>query len=167
MKPAYALSYPQFRASLDIAKVDDTNIETKNSAIIEVMGEQDLLFFPFYFKQDHHNVLRLLFDDVDEPLTTTLLGDGRDVIPVVPMTEEQGKLIVDFVRANKDKGNFIVHCTAGISRSGAITKFINEYLDGEESDYWVLNPHTRPNARILNILRNLSQTHAGHKKGED
>lgn len=161
MKPCYALSYPQFRASLDEAKIDDTNIgeKGKNSAVIEVMGEQDLLFFPFYFKQDHPNVLRLLFDDVDTPLTTSSLGDGRDVIPVVPMTEEQGQLIVDFVRANKDKQNFVVHCAAGISRSGAIAKFIVEYFDGEEWYYQHLNPHTMPNSRILNILRRLSQTH--------
>lgn len=157
MKPCYALSYPQFRATLDVAKIDDTNIEEKKSAVIEVMGEQDLLFFPFYFKQDHPNVLRLLFDDVDEPLTTSLLGDGRDVIPVVPMTEEQGKQIIDFVRTNKDMHNFVIHCAAGISRSGAIAKFINEYFDGEEWYYWELNPNTRPNARILNILRKLSQ----------
>lgn len=161
MKPVYALSYYQFCASLQEAGIDDTNVETKKSALIEVMGEQDLLSAPFHFKEDHPNVLRLLFDDVDEPLHVPLLGefaDGREYIPVVPMTEEQGKQIVDFVKANKDVHNFIVHCAAGISRSGAIAKFINEYFDGEEFHFRHLNPYAMPNGRILNILRTLNQT---------
>lgn len=162
MKLCYALSYHQFCATMDVAAINDTNVGTKKSALIEIMGEQDLLSAPFHFKEDHPNVLRLVFDDIDEPLHVPLLGefvDGREYIPVVPMTEEQGRQIVDFVKANKDAYNFIVHCAAGISRSGAIVKFINEYFDGEEWYFRHLNPHTRPNARILNILRRLSQTH--------
>lgn len=162
MKPVYALSYHQFCASLEVAKIDDTNVETKKSALIEIMGEQDLLSAPFHFKEDHPNVLRLLFDDVDEPLHIPLLGefaDGREYIPVVPMSMEQGKKIVDFVKVNKDVYNFIVHCAAGISRSGAIAKFINEYFGGDEWHFKHLNPHTKPNIRILSILRNLNQEH--------
>lgn len=162
-KRAYALSYQQFKASLDYASITDDNVESKDkTALIEIMGEQDILSAPFYFKKDHPNVIRLMFDDVDEPLHVSLLGDvpdEREYVPVVPMSEEQGKLILDFVKKNDSVGNFIVHCAAGVSRSGAVAKFITEYFGGEDKDFYKLNPYTKPNQRILTILRNLSQNH--------
>lgn len=160
-KKAYALSYQEFKASLDYVGITDDNVESKDkTALIEIMGEQYLLIHPFYFKKDHSNVIRLVFDDVDEPLHVPLLGDvpdEREYIPVVPMNEEQGKLIVEFVKANQNVGTFIVHCAAGVSRSGAVAKFITEYFGGEDKDFYKLNPYTKPNQRILTILRNLVQ----------
>lgn len=165
MKPCYALSYREFKASMDVSKVIDENVESKKSAIIEIMGEQDLLKMPFWFKQDHSNVLRLIFDDVDEPLKIWSIGhpddDEREYIPVVPMSEEQGKLIVEFVKANFEASSFIIHCTAGISRSAGVAYFINEFINEcfGKTDEWFrqINPHTSPNQRIINILRKLSK----------
>lgn len=158
MKPVYAMSYAGFVSNMILSKLDDSNIESKNSAVIEVMGEQDLLQMPHHFKQDHPNVLRLLFDDVDEPLQVNRLGtDGREYVPVIPMSEAQGKQIFEFIKTNKDAVNFIVHCAAGISRSGAVAKFITEYFGGTDREFYFLNPYTKPNSRILNILRKLSQ----------
>lgn len=39
-----------------------------------------------------------------------------------------GKLIFEFIKSREDT-NFIVHCFAGISRSAAVAKFINDYYD--------------------------------------
>ena len=160
MKTIYATSYNIFKASLEMTKIDDSNIEEANTAIIEIMGEQDLLFFPFYFKRDHPNVLRLLFDDVDERLDIKLFGepeDEREYIPVVPMSESQGLQIVDFLIKNAEKKQFIVHCAAGVSRSGAIASFIREYFNEDEDLFNRKNPYIKPNIRILSILRNLSK----------
>lgn len=163
-KRAYALSYQQFKASLDYAGITDDNVESKDkTALIEIMGEQNILSAPFYFKKDHPNVIRLMFDDVDESYKVFKLDGTDDIIDerefrmLVPMNEEQGKLIVEFVKANQNVGNFIVHCAAGVSRSGAVAKFITEYFGGEDKDFYKLNPYTKPNQRILTILRNLVQ----------
>lgn len=157
MKQVYALSWHQFCATMDHAGITDDNVESKDgTALIEIMGEQDLLHMPHHFKKDHPNVLRLLFDDVDEDLPVHKLGNGK-VIRVTPMTKEQGQQILDFVKKNKDVGNFVVHCGTGVSRSGAVAKFITEYFGGEDKDFYKLNPYTMPDARILTILRNLVQ----------
>lgn len=160
-KIIYALSYQEFVSNMSIGKITDDTVEKKTaSCIIEIMGEQDLLCFPFWFKKDHPNVLRLLFDDVDEPLHIKLFGepeDGMDRIPVVPMNEHQGKQIVKFVEDNKDKNSFIVHCAAGISRSAAVAKYINYRFNEEEDDYLFNknNPHIRPNQRIFSMLKEI------------
>lgn len=143
-------------------KVDDSNVESRTSAIIEIMGEQDLLAHPFYFKEDHPNVIRLLFDDVLEDLPPIKMSgygdDTRENIPVVVITKEQGEQIVKFVRTNEKATNFIIHCAAGISRSGAVAKFINEVFGGTDREFNLLNPYTKPNYVVLNLLRNLWQT---------
>lgn len=161
LKPAYAFSYSEFCSLMDRHHISDDNPELKNSAFIEVMGEQELIYMPMYFKKDHPNVLRLYFDDIDEPLDVKYF-DGRDGGHLEPMTEEQGKQIVDFVKANEHRGSFLVHCAAGISRSGAIAKWITEYFGGDEAYYKQMNLYTVPNQRILNILRDVdSRTKRG------
>lgn len=156
----YALSYTQFIDAMHYNKVTEENVEARPGAIIEIMGEQDLRFLPFYFKHEHHNVLRLTFDDVDERLDIKLFGepqdDGREYIPVVPMSEEQAKLIIKFVEANENAKVFFVHCAAGISRSGAVAKWIDQKFNEDDTVFNVNNPHIIPNQRILSILRKLS-----------
>lgn len=62
------------------------------------------------------------------------------------INDDQARRIVSFIDSNKDK-RIVVHCWAGVSRSGAIAKFINEHLginDASLSAYglynhWVFN----------------------------
>ena len=49
---------------------------------------------------------------------------GNETYP--PITEEQGKIIFDFVMLHKDKDILCVHCDAGISRSAAVAIFFAE-----------------------------------------
>jgi len=44
---------------------------------------------------------------------------------------QEARSIVDFIEQHKTQ-NFVVHCFLGVSRSGAIAKFINEYLELED-----------------------------------
>lgn len=159
-KLVYALSYREFIDTMHNNKVTEENIEERLGAIIEIMGEQDFMFFPFYFKHEHHNVLRLTFDDVDERLDVKLFGEpqdnGREYIPVVPMSEDQAKLIIKFVEANENAKAFFVHCAAGISRSAAVAKWIDQKFNTDDTIFNVNNPIIKPNQRILSILRKLS-----------
>lgn len=153
------MSYVEFVDAMTKNSVNNSNIENfKEDCIIEIMGEQDLLVHPFYFKNDNHNVLRLLFDDVDTELTAPLLGDIRDdreYIPVVPMSEVQAHLILRFIEFNKEAKRFFIHCAAGISRSAAVAKFVAEYFNVPNKAFDEMNPSIQPNIRILLMLRRL------------
>lgn len=63
------------------------------------------------------------------------------------------KELIEFILKNKNKSNCIVHCTAGVARSGAVGKFINNIL-GEENKkrFRKSNPHISPNRLVLKLL---------------
>ena len=91
------------------------------------------------------NLLVLYFDDVDE-------GQPH------AMTPEQAKRIVDFVRI-EDPRPIFVHCTAGISRSGAVGEvlnwYFNRYLEDEPGDYQrfqLMHRDLVPNAHVQRLL---------------
>ena len=74
------------------------------------------------------DILRVAFWDVTKPISRSVWGPqhvGKEVEVYEPMTEEQGKLIADFIRKNWDS-SIIVHCRAGISRSAAIVRLLLE-----------------------------------------
>ena len=91
------------------------------------------------------NLLALHFDDVDE-------GQPHAMMP------EQAKQIVDFVRI-EDPRPIIVHCTAGISRSGAVGEvlnwYFNRYLEDNQEDYRLFQNMHRdlvPNGHVRRLL---------------
>ena len=94
---------------------------------------------------DAENLLILYFDDVDEGFPNA-------------MTPEQARAIVDFVRI-EDNRPIIVHCTAGISRSGAVGEvlnwYFNSYLEDNRADYWGnerINCDIVSNAHVRRLL---------------
>jgi len=159
MKTVLAQSYTAFQQTMLANGLDDDNVEKRGKAcFIEICGEQDLLHMPHWFKRDHPNVLRLEFDDVEEPLQVHRLGeDGREYIPVVPITEAQGKAVLAFVERNREADICIVHCAAGVSRSGAIAQWISEYNGISYETFKMLNRHTIPNEEVLRVLRKLTK----------
>lgn len=90
---------------------------------------------------DHANILRLQFHDLDKiwPQLTT----------VTYFDESAAEQIVDFVENNKTVDHLIVHCEAGISRSPAIAAAICEHLNIYHSFF---KTHT-PNTMVFTILR--------------
>ena len=99
------------------------------------------------------NLLVLYFDDVDE-------GQPNAMTPL------QAKQIVDFVRI-EDPRPIFVHCTAGISRSGAVGEvlnwYFNRYLENNEVEYRLFEQRHRdivPNAHVRNLLLAALQNHA-------
>lgn len=100
------------------------------------------------------NLLILYFDDVDEGFLNA-------------MTPEQARAIVDFVR-HEDNRPFIVHCTAGISRSGAVGEVLNWYFnrfEADDSDYRkfeIMHTDIVPNAHVRRLL--LAELQRNHEK---
>lgn len=66
-------------------------------------------------------------------------------------TADHAKQIVDFILANPDK-NILVNCQAGISRSGCIAQFCNEYLGYTWPD--LVKRFAVPNHHLLKLMVN-------------
>lgn len=81
-------------------------------AMISVTG---IIFSDVFFLGRWDHLLRVKFDDIDEPEE-----------PYTHFTPAQAKEIVRFVRECEQQGieGIVVHCMAGISRSAAIAKWI-------------------------------------------
>jgi len=67
------------------------------------------------------------------------------------------KKIVEFVNKHKDKSVFMVHCSAGISRSGAVATFIRDKFISEidKEKFNSENKYIQPNLYVLKRLNEL------------
>lgn len=62
--------------------------------------------------------------------------------------------ILEFIEQNKHLDNFIVHCSAGISRSGAVVRYLSETLDNVDLEFYnTNNKHIHPNLYIYKRLK--------------
>lgn len=161
-----ALSYTSFNEGLTKMGVTDENVEEyTKTAFIQIQGEQDAKSLGFHFDEDHPNVLTMLFDDVDVEMELPLLhSDGRiiEMRYAKPMTMAQAERIVVFVSKNKHVESFLVHCHAGISRSGGVAEWIAEFLGIPWTEFRRRNPHTSSNKRIVKLLREAASRVCGH-----
>lgn len=93
--------------------------------------------------------LKIDFWDIVEPLASFIPEDP----PFLPPLKEDAAKIIDFILENKGR-NFLINCQAGISRSGAICKFLEDNLGYE----WDKEGKTRtykkhgPNKLLVGLL---------------
>lgn len=68
----------------------------------------------------------------------------------IPPTIDHADGIIDFVLKHKDC-DIIVNCAMGVSRSGAVCKFLEDYLDYN----WLLlgKKHSNPNRLLYSLLK--------------
>lgn len=149
MKKVIVIPKYAFDRGLRGNKIDDSNVEQliNKACFISINDSLGTPEVPF-FSQSHPNVLTLFFDDVDQDIET---AHGT----VKAMTDEQALEIYEFIEKNKDYENFIIHCTAGISRSGAVGEFVNNFLELDYKKFKEDNPHTHPNGLVLSKLNRL------------
>ena len=95
-----------------------------------------------YYFENKSNVKVMVFDDCS-------FKHNHEV----PMTEEQAIELLDFIDEHVDKEECIVHCAAGISRSGAVGTFICDYTDTDFNVFIQNNPQIHPNPLVLNLLK--------------
>lgn len=81
-----------------------------NWAIISIT---DYRTYPASLKEGWQRVLRLEFDDIDQPEE-----------PYQMFTEQQAREVIEFVQDCTGSGidGILVHCHAGVSRSAAVAK---------------------------------------------
>lgn len=71
------------------------------------------------------------------------------------LNEEGAQEIIDFIIKNENKSKFYIHCSAGISRSGAVSSVIYDFFKrcGEDVKIYPNYPKT-PNYHVRNLLNN-------------
>ena len=145
------LSKMIFDTILPKMKIDDSNVESQNYAFISISNSDNP---SSYFKIDHPNVLRLVFDDATLEENELRVKKGLNELQL--FTKDQGKEVINFVEKNKEVDIFYVHCAAGQSRSGALGTFINDIYGNQNFyDFLQSNPIIKPNYYILALLRRI------------
>lgn len=102
-----------------------------------------------HFNQNHANVLNLSFDDC------SIDGEASPTQPegTKAMDQSQAFMLYNFIKRNLDKEQCIVHCMAGISRSGAVGTFVNDMVKGDFVKFSMNNPQIHPNAHVTRLLK--------------
>ena len=139
-------------------KFTDENIDgVKDLAIISItcgdnsndsfMSSKHGTHDEHYFKRNHINVLNIECYDIDREFEK----DGKKYLP---FNTEQAKQVIDFIEVNKNK-NYIIHCHAGISRSGAIGQFITDFYGWSDKSTFRYQYGNRiiPNTEITKKLK--------------
>ena len=100
----------------------------------------------------HPHLLTLTFDDLcNEPETPEDLGNA------ILFNEDMAHAIMRFV--DDGKIPLLVHCTAGISRSGAVGEVLNWYFNryletntADDEDFELNNRQIQPNTIVRRIM---------------
>ena len=144
-------SKPLFNAFMGEQLIDDHNVEARltGSALISI-NDTHGQWSVSWFHRDHPNVLRLWFDDVENDYEVSPTNKGQNRA----FTKEQAQQIIDFALDNRDR-EFIVHCTAGISRSGAVGQFLVDFLEGDKEYFKRRSSHISPNGHVSRTLNRL------------
>lgn len=140
-----ALSKPGFEHLLKANNIDDSNVDNlKYMAFISIEDPYMSKHSDnkHYFQKDHSNVLNLDFYDIEEK---SIENDYE----YNPVTEEQAHEIFKFIE-NHLGCSFIAHCESGISRSGAIVRFISNYYGYNDIQF---KDYIMPNQLLFKLLK--------------
>jgi predicted protein tyrosine phosphatase len=116
-----------------------------NTAIIGIVSPEQ----PHVFA-DGGNVKTFRFDD-EEPF--------KSRVPENCMSHEQAHELFSFlakVHADPAEIELHVHCEAGVSRSGAVVTFVQEWLRLDYDEFRRMNPQIVPNLHVLKQLRRVA-----------
>lgn len=145
-------SKPEFNDLMDTNNLSDDNIEERSDVAFISINDTRGSWSQSWFKHDHPNVIRLWFDDVEND-TDKFSPTNKDGVKAFSVND--AKKLKKFIIDNKNKKSFIVHCSAGISRSGAVGQFICDYFGCNREEFLRDNPYIHPNGRITRMLNNL------------
>lgn len=137
MKKVIILSKKRFDSLMESNKIYDSNVENvKNSIFISI---RDYGFRDHYFSKKHENVLNIQFDDTEKESESSF-------------NKELANRIIQFVKRNENAETAFVHCSAGVSRSGAVGEFIQKVWGISYENFRKINPQIVPNSLVYNTL---------------
>jgi len=142
----FAYSKQEFDRFMREQSINDLNVESFDTyafiSILDVVG----LDCDGYFEKEHSNVKIQYFGDYGELDENIKEGFGV-------FSKKQARELITFIETNKEKQIFIVHCSAGISRSAAVALFINDLYGNSYKEFFNDNRQIQPNHVILRRLR--------------
>ena len=141
----------------------------KNELFEGVISKQEFLIMHHKNKFNYDNLSLIAIHDPnknshDKSITDQFVSSLQihfwDVLSIFgeyhPINNKQGRKIKQFIFDNFNN-RFVIHCSAGISRSAAVAKAIeilkNKYLD---KNYFGIDNHSRysPNITVLKTILN-------------
>ena len=170
MVEIHTLSVADFKRTMKNNDLYDSNIEQRTDIAVISIGnsfedtDPDDIFSngpsSRWFRYQHKNVLNLTFDDIT--VSEKVAGAGKTLSgesaalesEYVLFDDEMARHLVNFVEENLTARIWIVHCSAGISRSGAVSKWLKDQLElryGIEAKN-VDGRYAVPNAYVLRVL---------------
>ena len=105
------------------------NPQKTTHAFISIYGTEPGELKPRICKVLWHSGIFVQFDDVEQYYKEQTIGNYKKPA-ISPISKDQAKEIVDYIQHLQelpDSLKLIVHCYAGVSRSAAVGKFINDY----------------------------------------
>lgn len=133
-------------------RLDTDRIFCLKFNFISIFSSRDFSPLP-----DRHNILKLEFDDIAEADVSRKNEDGTSLIP---FDRGHALRIVRFLEGIDRRKILVVHCDAGISRSGAVGQVLNEYfnrvVEDNPDDHAVFfrdNSDIVPNPLVAGIMR--------------
>lgn len=97
------------------------------------------------------------WDLTPEQLTDDLKVAYPDVKLFTPVQAHKTLEFLDRIQADDRVGQLAIHCYAGISRSGAVATFANQYFGLDEVTFTRDHPYILPNKHILQLLTEAKQ----------
>ena len=146
-----------FKKILETNNWNDSNLPDNVAFISICCTETENSSYETHLLSDNHdNVINLDFDDINGYTLKDQFPDDDYVKdnPARGLNDEQGLQLVKFIENNIGK-DIYVHCSAGVSRSQGVVKFILEYYNDyyKESDTNPDNPCKMPNQHVFDVLR--------------
>jgi predicted protein tyrosine phosphatase len=128
----------------------DDIIEASPDAYICIHSPISLLGSNATYFNNHPNVLNLFFDDYTLKEFNRAPALIRQSIKL--FDHSMSKQLKEFINVNTNAKHWHLHCTAGVSRSGAIAVWLANQL-GINPTKLIKKFNLEPNAYVLSILR--------------
>jgi len=115
-----------------------------NTAIISILDHDVTRIF-----DNNNRSLTVWFDDIHPTTTNTL----HSCLDCKAMSVFDAIDIIQFIKQlPSDVDIIVVHCTAGICRSGAVIDFLRVILDVDDTEFATMNSHIIPNTWVRDLL---------------
>ena len=180
MVQIHTLSVADFKHTMRNNDLYDSTIESMTELAVISIGNSFDDFDPDdifsngpssrWFARRHRNVLNMTFDDITSPEKWQLLsqfgnsrssddtsGNASAEKDYVLFDRNMVREIADFVDDNHKASTWIVHCSAGISRSGAVSLWLKDWLKFKYGidTVNVDGKYALPNSHVLSELNRM------------
>ena len=133
--------------------VTPANVETlKDAFLISIQNDTGDKDYKPTFTESLKNVHVVAFSDVEQDTPTKLIGTDETVVAKA-MTPQQAQDMYAFIKKHRHRKTCLIHCTAGVARSGAVGAFVAELMGVNYFDFKRANPNVQPNVHVLKLLR--------------